>query len=183
MHSGSVKAKSCGSCVYGSVSTILIITRSKHSQGGICSMLAYGQTGSGKTFTISGLLALLAPDLFLRQNQVIGKCPSYTSTVLLCQEIARLTKNISTVLLGAIFSVGFGSRSTKQNNEDQDPGLKSMVYISANIIMWKCSVVDPDLVTFFCVCLVGSHITLLDIEKFTSYCNPCYVMTSVVDPE
>jgi hypothetical protein len=35
-------------------------------------MLAYGQTGSGKTFTISGLLDLLAADLFTRQAEVSG---------------------------------------------------------------------------------------------------------------
>ena len=36
-------------------------------------MLSYGQTGSGKTFTMSGLLNLMAEDLFNREDVKNGE--------------------------------------------------------------------------------------------------------------
>ena len=42
-------------------------------KGGICSMLSYGQTGSGKTFTMSGLLNLMAEDLFNHEDVKNGE--------------------------------------------------------------------------------------------------------------
>jgi hypothetical protein len=47
-----------------------------------------------------------------------------------------------------MLDLGLDQPNPKYCNEDQDPVLKSMIYISANI-MWKCSVVDLNLEFFF----------------------------------